>query len=148
MSQTFTQTDGSHAFLVEINISAPNRGAALKQLLQELNKNNFDDYRIVTDTRPAATEKKTNPPPKKAVSQPTESPKPPNPPDPLELRIRFFIETSKLIRININKGRGVKLSIPCRILNYDSDKHLITVYHVDEKQVYTVGLNEIDDFIE
>ncbi|WP_372635692.1 hypothetical protein [Cohnella sp.] len=92
---------------------------------------------------PAREDAKAKPsaPPKKPAPKPSE-------PNPLELRIRFFIETSKLIRININKGRGIKLSIPCRVLNYDADKQLITAYHVDEKQVYTVGLNEIDDFVE
>jgi hypothetical protein len=50
--------------------------------------------------------------------------------------------------LNINKGRGVKMSIPCRVINFDAGPQLLTVYHVDEKQVYTVGLNEIDDFVD
>ncbi|PZD94282.1 hypothetical protein DNH61_17870 [Paenibacillus sambharensis] len=63
-------------------------------------------------------------------------------------RIRSFIAANQLIRLNVNKGRGVKLSVPCRILNMDESAQMITVYHVDEKQVYTFGLNEIDDFIQ
>ena len=145
MNNTHQNSDGSHCFLVEFSISSPNRGEALKRLLHELNNANLDHYRIVTDNRAAAAREdakaKPSAPPKKPAPKPSE-------PNPLELRIRFFIETSKLIRININKGRGIKLSIPCRVLNYDADKQLITAYHVDEKQVYTVGLNEIDDFVE
>ncbi|MFC4600485.1 hypothetical protein [Cohnella hongkongensis] len=143
MSDTHLNSDGSHSFLVEFNISSPDRTEALKHLLQELNNANVDHYRIVTDSREGAIPKKSP----SASSKKTAS-KSPEAPDPLELRIRFFIENSKLIRININKGRGVKLSIPCRVLNYDSDKRLITAYHVDEKQVYTIGLNEIDDIVE
>ncbi|CAM4357164.1 hypothetical protein [Paenibacillus tarimensis] len=63
-------------------------------------------------------------------------------------RIRSFIAANQLIRLNVNKGRGVKLSVPCRILNMDEAALIITVYHVDEKQVYTFSLNEIDDFIQ
>ncbi|EXX91679.1 hypothetical protein BG53_08755 [Paenibacillus darwinianus] len=62
-------------------------------------------------------------------------------------RIRSYIAANKLIRLNVNKGRGVKLSVPCRILSYDESKLAVTVYHVDEKQVYIFDLNEIDDFI-
>ncbi|XID93536.1 hypothetical protein ACF3MZ_03085 [Paenibacillaceae bacterium WGS1546] len=135
--------DGSHLFQVEIRVSAPNRGAALKHLLQVLSQADIADYRIGAsgqheDAAPQPA------PARKAVSKEA------NPPNesPLELRIRFFIETSKLIRITVNKGRGIKLSLPCRVLSYDIEKQLMTVYHVDEKQVYTVGLNEIDDFVE
>jgi hypothetical protein len=46
----------------------------------------------------------------------------------------------------VNKGLGIKLSIPCRIINVDENESLITVYHVDEKQVYSFRLNEIEDF--
>lgn len=159
--------DGSHLFQVEIRVSAPNRGAALKHLLQVLGQADVADYRIgASGQHDAAKEipqraaarkadsKAANPPNASPPSRPsngsasssgTSSPEPSN---PLELRIRFFIETSKLIRITVNKGRGIKLSLPCRVLGYDIEKQLMTVYHVDEKQVYTVGLNEIDDFVE
>ncbi|MFB9279102.1 hypothetical protein [Cohnella cellulosilytica] len=146
MSDTHPNSDDSHSFLVEFNISSSNRGEALKQLLLQLNDANFEHYRIVTNPRPGATPTPAKPRSSPAAVRKT-APKASDP-NPLELRIRFFIENNKLIRININKGRGVKLSIPCRVLNYDSDKQLLTVYHVDEKQVYTFGLNEIDDFVE
>jgi len=68
--------------------------------------------------------------------------------DELQARIQSYIDTNKLIRLNVNKGRGVKLSIPCRIISLDPDRQLLTVYHVDEKQVHSLKLFEIDDFIE
>jgi hypothetical protein len=57
------------------------------------------------------------------------------------------IHQSKLIRFIVNKGRGVQQSIPGRILDFDPVRSLIHVYHVDEKQVYILQLNEIDEFI-
>lgn len=58
-----------------------------------------------------------------------------------------YISKQQLIRMSINRGRGVSLSIPCRILRFDSDSELVTVYHVDEKQVYTFKMNEIEDLV-
>jgi len=63
-------------------------------------------------------------------------------------RIRGYIEGNRLVRLSVNRGRGVKLSVPCRIINLDESMYAVTVYHVDEKKVYTFGLFEIDDFIE
>lgn len=60
--------------------------------------------------------------------------------------IRGFMKSNKLIRLIVNKGLGITLSIPCRILNVDDATSMITVYHVDEKQVYTFKLNEIEDY--
>ena len=47
----------------------------------------------------------------------------------------------------VNKGYGVKLNIPCRIINFDVNSQMLTVYHVDEKQVYSFTLNEIDEIV-
>ncbi|CAH0117789.1 MULTISPECIES: hypothetical protein [unclassified Paenibacillus] len=57
------------------------------------------------------------------------------------------IQQNRLIRFNINKGLGVKLSVPGRLLDYDPETQIICVYHDDEKQVYTFQLNEIDDLV-
>lgn len=57
------------------------------------------------------------------------------------------IHQNRLVRLSINKGMGVKLSIPGRILDFDPCRSMVHVYHVDEKQVYTFRLSEIDDFI-
>ena len=69
-----------------------------------------------------------------------------NHPDPICELIHTYIQDGTLIRLSVVKGRGVNLSIPCRILQYDAAKRLMTIYHVDEKQVYSYSLNEIDDF--
>ena len=63
-------------------------------------------------------------------------------------RIREYIAGNRLVRLTVNRGRGVKLNVPCRIINLDEASYNVTVYHVDEKKVYTFGLFEIDDFIE
>jgi hypothetical protein len=52
--------------------------------------------------------------------------------------------SGKLIRLNIVKERGVRMSIPGRIINYDPALQNISVYHVDEKQVYLINLNEVE----
>ncbi|GAB6988437.1 hypothetical protein [Paenibacillus pini] len=60
--------------------------------------------------------------------------------------IRVYIRDNRLIRLTANRN-GQHISMPCRILNFDEDKQLLNVYHVDEKQVYTFSLNEVDEFI-
>lgn len=145
MTRSNQTSDGSYRFHVEINVSASSKGAALVQLRQVLNHADFADYRIVADMQPTSTVEKANPP---ASSSKKAAVKAPPQPNPLESKIRQFIENNKLIRLNINKGLGVKMSIPCRVINFDAGTQLLTVYHVDEKQVYTVGLNEIDDFVD
>lgn len=60
--------------------------------------------------------------------------------------IEEFKAGNTLVRLTILKGKGVKLSIPCRILNLDSGTGMLTVYHVDEKKVYQFWLTEVDDF--
>ncbi|MBW5447753.1 hypothetical protein GE107_16990 [Cohnella sp. CFH 77786] len=79
---------------------------------------------------------------------PPKTPEAAPPSDELEQRIRQYIETNKLIRLNVNKGRGIKLNIPCRMISFDKASQLLTVYHVDEKQVHSFKLFEIDDFVE
>jgi hypothetical protein len=139
MNQSNNTSDDSYLFHVEINISASNTGEALEQLLRVLNNANFVDYRIGSGIQPVTSTADILP--KKADKAPSQL-------TPLEYRISQYIESNKLIRLNINKGRGVKMSIPCRVINFDASSQLLTVYHVDEKQVYSFGLNEIDDFID
>ncbi|MCR8843703.1 hypothetical protein NQ117_08390 [Paenibacillus sp. SC116] len=87
--------------------------------------------------------KKTSPTTEQAPSQQQEQPSPPS----LMEQINDHIKKQRLIRLHINKGHGVKLSIPCRILNFDPDSQLMNVYHVDEKQVYAYYINEIEEMI-
>ncbi|MGZ9583645.1 hypothetical protein [Paenibacillus marinisediminis] len=65
----------------------------------------------------------------------------------IEDLIKACIDQNKLIRLLINKGRGTKLSLPGRIVGYDSETQVINVYHVDEKQVYSFSINEVEDLI-
>jgi hypothetical protein len=130
MNDSNETADDSYLFHVEINVSASNKDEALEQLLRALNSANFVDFRIGS------------------VISPKIAAKTPSQPTPLENRIRQYIESNKLIRLKINKGLGVKMNIPCRVINFDASSQLLTVYHVDEKQVYSFGLNEIDDFID
>jgi hypothetical protein len=62
-------------------------------------------------------------------------------------QIEEFIINNTLIRLSIVKEKGVKLSVPCRVLNYDDNIQNVTIYHVDEKKVYQYSLNEIDDMV-
>lgn len=66
---------------------------------------------------------------------------------PLIGQLSRYIADHTLVRLTVVKGRGVRLSIPCRILNYDESAESLTVYHVDEKKVYSFNLAEIDDLI-
>jgi hypothetical protein len=62
-------------------------------------------------------------------------------------QIEDFKKNNTLIRLSIVKGKGIKLSVPCRILNYEDASQNVTIYHVDEKKVYQYSLNEIDDLV-
>lgn len=59
--------------------------------------------------------------------------------------IKQFSRDNRLVRLTTNQ-RGKQVSLPCRILNFDEANALVNVYHVDEKQVYTFKINEIDEF--
>ncbi len=60
--------------------------------------------------------------------------------------MRAFQQNNTLVRLSVVKEKGIKLSMPCRILNTDQTSGNLTVYHVDEKKVYLLKINEIDDF--
>ncbi|MEN1985359.1 hypothetical protein [Paenibacillus hubeiensis] len=61
--------------------------------------------------------------------------------------IETLIKEKRLTRIVVNNKKGKHQSIPCRILNFDRDNDMVSVYHVDEKQVYSFKTNEIDEFL-
>ena len=171
------ENDRSFLFQVDILVNARTNGAALEHLLHILNSGEFADFRVGSgimlgqtidealkrekktpqDDAPqaaAATDKaksagaktKNAPAPEDAAATKSATDVPLS--SEMEQRIGHYIETKKLIRLNVNKGRGVKLSIPCRIFGFDAASQLLTVYHVDEKQVHTFKLFEIDDFLE
>ncbi|UUZ80730.1 hypothetical protein LJK88_38855 [Paenibacillus sp. P26] len=53
-------------------------------------------------------------------------------------------QSGALLRLSVVRGMGVKLNMPCRILNTEPENGNLTVYHVDEKQVYLFKINEIE----
>lgn len=108
-------------------------------------KNSSEDI-VGTTTQPSPGSQST----KKSASQPK--------PEPSSFKeiaqskdfqewIQKYITGNRLVRIVIKKGEE-RISIPCRILNFISESYNLTVYHVDEKQVYTFKLSEIIDFID
>ncbi|MCC3381666.1 hypothetical protein ACFQ5D_01945 [Paenibacillus farraposensis] len=60
--------------------------------------------------------------------------------------IQRYIQDNSLVRLIVNRYGGQR-SIPCRIINLDHDNKLLSVYHVDEKQVYSFKMNEIDEIM-
>jgi hypothetical protein len=139
MTTNKASDDDSYLFRIEILVRAPSNGVAMERLLHALNEGNFADYRIQSGIQLGA----------RIEQELSQSPHPePAPADDLDSRIRAYIQSKKLIRVNVNRGKGVKMSMPCRVLNYDPDKELLTLYHVDEKRVYSIRLNEVDDFID
>ncbi|WP_059046243.1 hypothetical protein [Paenibacillus rubinfantis] len=61
--------------------------------------------------------------------------------------IQSYITANKLVRLYVNRN-GKRTSIPCRILNFLPETYALNVYHVDEKQVYTLKLSEVIDFLD
>ncbi|WP_018753340.1 hypothetical protein [Paenibacillus sanguinis] len=61
--------------------------------------------------------------------------------------IQNYINNNRLVRLYI-KRNGKRINIPCRILNFQPEVYTLSVYHVDEKQVYTLKLSEVIDFLD
>ncbi|MBD2872583.1 hypothetical protein [Paenibacillus arenilitoris] len=161
--QTPASQQGSFIFNVEVLVEGSHNAVALEKLIHALNNGDFADYRIVSGIRlgeqiddrkakAASRESLTLPPLERARQAASAAAKsaPPSPSAPSEAsgfeKIKELMKNNTLIRLIVNKGLGIKLSIPCRIINMSEADSLITVYHVDEKQVYTFRLNEIEDF--
>ncbi|QHW30670.1 hypothetical protein GZH47_07235 [Paenibacillus rhizovicinus] len=141
----------AHLFNVDLLVDGESSAMALERLIHLLNKAGFADYRIKSGIRLGqmieALEEQATP---EAVPTETSSVRPLADGDSSPAiinRIKDCIAANSLIRIMVNKGFGVRLNIPCRIIHLDEEALKLTVYHVDEKQVYAFSLNEIDDFI-
>jgi hypothetical protein len=171
MKRQHSKNKTAYLFNVDILVEGETNAVALEKLLNVLNGGNFPDYRIVSglemgtliaNMRESAAE--FRPIPVKAAAGNAAPPsggtqaaktktdadqsRDPNGDPSINERIRRCIEAKRLIRLSVNKGYGIRLSIPCRILNFDETAQLLTVYHVDEKQVYAFNLYEIDEFSE
>ncbi|MFE5318725.1 hypothetical protein ACFQ88_08455 [Paenibacillus sp. NPDC056579] len=160
-----------YLFNVDILIEDETNGRALEKLLHLLNVDEVKDYQIKegvelgtyieavlreTISKPRPTEAATKPggQPKEAAVPPdgggvTQPENPTTGPDPHQAiwdQLQQYKQSNSLVRLTVVKGKGVKLNIPCRILNFDPSNGNVSVYHVDEKQVYLFKINEIDDF--
>lgn len=160
-------------FNVDILIEDETNGRALEKLLHLLNGDEVRDYQIKEGvelgTYIEAVLRETISKPKqdagaKATLKPSQQPKDPavppatvhnkkeitsSSPDPHQAiwdQLQQYKQNNALVRLTVVKGKGIKLSLPCRILNFDPPTGNVTVYHVDEKQVYLFKMNEIDDF--
>lgn len=165
------QTNDATEFLfnVDLMITGTSNAVALQKLLDILNSQaELADFRIVNGIKLGAKIEKAvaaagnNQTPVDLKSQ-SDSKKVPSKPAAQQEQTKaaaqlhekiendmgnwlsLYIQGNQLIRLTLNR-RGERVSIPCRILKYDNEDQTISVYHVDEKQVYTFKLNEIDDF--
>jgi metal-responsive CopG/Arc/MetJ family transcriptional regulator len=155
-------------FNTDILIEADSNGRALEKLLHILNSKEINDYLIkegiqlgetiekaLRETISKATEgkhqgKREGKAEGKSTAAERDVPESSIPGDDPHRHIweqfHSFKQKNTLIRLSVVKGKGVKLSMPCRIINVDSENGNVSVYHVDEKQVYLFNINEIDDF--
>ncbi|RXZ84182.1 hypothetical protein EBB07_03660 [Paenibacillaceae bacterium] len=154
MGQMKEQRLNTYLFNVDILMEGETNSKAFERLLHMLNESGAVDFKVQSGFQMG---EKINQllqlPQNKAEKQKAQSPSKTKPvqmsaSEMAAKRIKSYIADNRLIRLHINKGLGVKLSIPCRIINYDETTSLLNVYHVDEKQVYSFSINEIDDFIE
>lgn len=172
MSEKLNTGDKRSGFLftVDVMIEAQTNGQALEKLLRILNEGEIIDYRVVKGinlgtliasaleqssgkaveikiTPDNAGQKESAAGKKPGKSKPETKPAAEDGSEHREIieQIEKYKNNQTLVRLTIVKGKGVKLSVPCRILNYDRSTEMITVYHVDEKKVYSYQLYEIDD---
>ncbi|MFD0716434.1 hypothetical protein [Paenibacillus sp. GCM10027626] len=153
----------TYMFNVDILVEGKTNAIALEQLLHILNQASFRDFRIVSGLQMgsliAQHEQQGSicqiviPDPARAsggTTVPGTKIEPDSSADSaaaMAKQIQGLIAENRLIRLSVNKGHGVKLNIPCRVIQFDENTQTITVYHVDEKQVYAFTWNEIDDFV-
>jgi hypothetical protein len=64
-----------------------------------------------------------------------------------EGQLQIWIETGRLVRIVRLKERGQKQILLGRILSLDLQLQHLIFYHADEKKVYNILLNEIEEVV-
>lgn len=161
----------SFVYHVEVLIEENHHAKALEQLISKLNNSEFTDYKIIsgiqlgqeidarknkaTATVPASVKASGKHMTDQENLASTSIENTDNKSSDIDNQnvlsqgleiFREYKSKNKLIRLIVNRGLGIKVSIPCRVINIDENEMIITVYHVDEKQVYTFRLNEIEDF--
>lgn len=177
MDKKLQHTDGNYLFNVDILINARTNPLALQYLLEMLNTGeHITDFNIKSGielgktidsllrSAKLALKQESSPqtqvpiklPAKQADKQPEKNeakkasssaaPAPGGTPADAFGKIREYIQNNQLVRLRANR-HGKQVSMPCRILNFDEAANSLSIYHVDEKQVYTFNLNEIDEFM-
>jgi hypothetical protein len=163
-----------HLFTVDILIESSSNPLAMEKLIHLLNSPEVKDYqikkgvelgKIIEATLQESAKEATSETKKETAKKSAETAAGAGKPDPrtdgktdpepqgkqdqpqIVEAIERFKNNNTLIRLMVVKGKGIKLSIPCRILNYDPVMQNVSIYHVDEKKVYLFRLNEIDDFV-
>lgn len=163
MSQGKANTSpNGHLFTVEILIEEATNGLAMEKLLHLLNVDTVKDYQIIKGIQlgklielntknesppPLQPSKKTAAVPPSKETVPAKATTNNGASDKIIEQLESFKANNTLIRLTVIKGQGIKLNLPCRILNFDSSNQNVSVYHVDEKKVYLFKLNEIDDYV-
>lgn len=145
-------------YTIDVLIEDETNGRALEKLLRLLNNKEITDYQIQSGIELGALiQEALSEPVRKLplehlpVGKRTEEPEHTTPPAndanrAIWEQFQQFKSNNALVRMTIVKPMGVRLSVPCRILNVDQASGNVSVYHVDEKQVYLFKFNEIDDF--
>jgi hypothetical protein len=124
-------------FQIELTLEASSKQEASALLTERLKLSGVREYRIVHVQSDASD----------PIHSSGISPEPVSPePRTIDELINQIMKDQTLVRLNIVKDRGVRLSLPCRIVHFDIEMEQIMAYHVDEKAVYTFKLNEIEDF--
>lgn len=163
MSQGKASTSPTgHLFTVEILIEEASNGLAMEKLLHLLNVGTVKDYQIVSGiglgklielnknnvgNPPIHNIKKAAAAPPQAPIAATKATNNSGAADKIIEQLESYKANNTLIRLTVIKGQGIKLNLPCRILNYDNSNQNVSVYHVDEKKVYLFKLNEIEDYV-
>lgn len=151
----------NHLFSVDILIEDTTNGKALETLLHLLNSQSVKDYRIKsgitlgsaiaaaeqhsTEITPIAIQPKIQKVPKRTEKAESLAPQDKGIPKQVIEQLDKYKNNNTLVRLSIVKAKGIRLSLPCRILNVDHNTGMISVYHVDEKIVYTFLFTEIED---
>lgn len=150
-------------FNVDILIEDETNGRALEKLLHLLNGDEIKDYQIkegvelgkiiekalhetISKSKEKPVEAAQVTQQSRAKAQEQSLPAKEDPHQAIWDQLQQFKQNNSLVRMTVVKGKGITLNIPCRILNFDPPTENVSVYHVDEKQVYLFKINEIDDF--
>jgi hypothetical protein len=132
-----------HLITIEVQLNEISNGIALEKLLQLLNRSDdVVDYKIVSrvelgrplDAKPL-NDNQEKPPAKAAFMRATPS---------IVEQFELLKKQNRLVRLTIVKGQGFRFDLPCRIIHCDSAEDTVTVYHVDDKKVYTFNLSEVE----